>query len=52
MVISETANSTVGLAETAVTLARFAAPVPVVTMPRLAAATALDAAFERLADLL
>lgn len=51
-VISETPNSTVGLAETAATLARFAAPVPVVTMPRLVAATMRDAAFERLADLL
>ena len=48
LVVDETAGSSVPLADTAKTLARFAAPTPVVTVPRLAASDA----FARIAALL
>ena len=50
MVASETPGSTVSLAETTRSLARFAAPLPVVSIPRLAPG-APHAAFAALADL-
>jgi len=50
MVASETPGSTVSLAETTRSLTRFAAPVPVVSIPRLAPG-APHAAFTALADL-
>ncbi|MBU6508281.1 MAG: dethiobiotin synthase [Alphaproteobacteria bacterium] len=50
VVASETAGSTVGLSDSARSLARFVAPVPVVTIPRLLPA-APHAAFAALADL-
>lgn len=50
MVASETAGSTVGLSDSAGSLARFAAPVPVVAIPRLSP-DASHPGFADLADL-
>jgi len=50
LVVSETEGSTVGLVETRNSLARFAAPTPVVSIPRLAR-DASHAAFRTIADL-
>ena len=50
VVASETAGSTVGLSDSARSLARFAAPVPVVTIPRLQPAVP-HAAFAAFVDL-
>ena len=52
LVVDETAGSTVPLEETARTMARFAAPLPVVMVPRLAAANLDHEAFGRIAALL
>jgi dethiobiotin synthetase len=56
IVINETPESTVPLADTAATLARFCGTIPVVTLPRLDAtrfgATADASAFTGIADLL
>jgi len=49
--ISESPGSTVDLDETARTVARFARPIDVVTLPRLSADRPDHAAFDRLADL-
>jgi len=50
LVASETSDSTVGLSDSSRSLARFTAPVPVVTVPRLPQG-APHAAFATLADL-
>ncbi|MGH7014245.1 MAG: dethiobiotin synthase [Stellaceae bacterium] len=50
VVASETTDSTVGLDDSARSLARFAAPVPVILLPRLSSG-ATHAAFATLADL-
>jgi dethiobiotin synthetase len=52
MVVSESAGSTVDLDETAATLARFAATIPVVALPRLSGPSTAHPAFDRLAALL
>jgi dethiobiotin synthetase len=52
LVVNETANSTVPLADTVETLSRFAASIPIVALPRLAGADADHPAFARLAALL
>jgi dethiobiotin synthetase len=52
VVVNETADSSVPLAESAQSLLRFAAPVPVVVLPRTGSGEAAHAAFARLADLL
>ena len=52
LVVNETPQSSVALDETAATIARFAAGVPVVTLPRLAQAGQPHPAIERLTELL
>lgn len=51
-VVNETPASTVALDETAATIARFAAGVPVVTLPRLAGPAPSHAAMRQMTDLL
>ena len=51
IVISQTPGSTVPLADTAVSIARFVAPIPVLALPRLAVASAEHPVFARLAEL-
>lgn len=52
VVVSESAGSTVDLAETAATIARFAEPIEVLAVPRLVEQTEDHPVFERLALLL
>ena len=52
LVVNETPQSSVALDETAATIARFAAGVPVITLPRLAQAEQPHPAIERLTELL
>ena len=51
IVISQTPGGTVPLADTAASIARFVAPIPVLALPRLAAASAEHPVFARLAEL-
>jgi dethiobiotin synthetase len=52
IIIDETPGSGVDLAETVATITRFAEPVPVLALPRLASAEADHPALQSLADLL
>jgi len=52
LVVNETPQSTVALDETAATIARFAGETPVVTLPRLAHATAPHPVIGKLTELL
>jgi len=52
LVVNESGNSTVPLDETAETIARFVSPVPVVTLPRMAAGAIDHAAFGTIATLI
>jgi dethiobiotin synthetase len=52
VVVNETADSTVPLAETVQCIARFAAPIPVVALQRVTEVAPLHATFAQLVDLL
>ena len=52
MVVNETPGSTVPLADTVATLTRFAAPIPVVALPRLPATDTTHPAFAQIARML
>jgi dethiobiotin synthetase len=52
LIVNETPGSSVGLRDTVETLARFAAPVPVIELPRLTAESADHPAFAAIARLL
>jgi dethiobiotin synthetase len=52
LVVNETPGSTVRLTDTVATLKRFAAPAPVIALPRLPDSETFDPAFTRLAELL
>jgi dethiobiotin synthetase len=52
IVVNETVGSTVPLVDTATTLQRFAASIPIVALPRLRAADAGHPAFGEIAGLL
>jgi dethiobiotin synthetase len=52
LVVNETPGATVPIRETVATLTRFAAPIPIVTLPRLPAGTTQHAAFAEIAALL
>ena len=52
LVINETLGSTVSLTDTVATLSRFAAPIPIVTLPRVAAEASAHPAFSQIAELL
>jgi dethiobiotin synthetase len=52
VVVNETPGSTVPLADTVATLTRFAAPIPVVALPRLPATNTAHPAFAQIAGML
>ena len=52
VVVNETPGSTVPLADTVATLTRFAAPIPVVALPRLPATNTAHPAFAQIARML
>lgn len=52
IIVDETPGSSVDLAETAATIARFAKPVPILALPQLANAETAHPALQSLADLL
>ena len=52
LVLNETLGSTVSLSDTVATLDRFAAPIPIVTLPRVGRETSLHPAFREIAALL